>query len=243
MFTKNIHIGCSSFHNIKWKNVFYPENIPTSKWFEFYFKHFNTVEINATFYKFSTLRILENWYKKRPDGFIYIVKAPKLITHIKKFVDCKPKITEFFSLCKQRLNDQVGCILFQLPPSFHYSSEKLDLLIESMSPDFKIAIEFQHLSCWSQEVYERLVRNNITFGSVSHPTMPTDIITTSAVDYVRLHGISKMFYSEYSDTNLIKLHDVIIKKILFEQVFIYFNNTTSEAGVLNARELNTLFKS
>lgn len=243
MSVTNIHIGCSSFYNAKWKNVFYPEDIPSSKWFEYYCTHFNTFEINATFYKFPTLRILTNWYKKSPDGFIYSVKAPKLITHIKKFVDCKPEIEEFFSLCKQGLNDKLGCILFQLPPSFHYSLEKLDLIIESMNPDFKTAIEFRHQSWWSQEVYDQLAKNNISFCSVSHPTMPTDIIATSSVGYVRLHGIPKMFYSEYSHTDLIKLHDAIIDKNLFEQVFIYFNNTASEAGVLNAQELNTIFKS
>lgn len=243
MVTKNIQIGCSSFYNAKWKNVFYPENIPSSKWFEFYCTHFNTFEINATFYKFPTLRILENWYKKSPDGFIYSVKAPKLITHIKKLVDCKPEIEEFFSLCKEGLGEKLGCILFQLPPTFYYSPEKLDLIIESMNPDFKTAVEFRHQSWWSQEVYDRLAKNNITFCSVSHPTMPTDINATSSVGYVRLHGIPKMFYSEYSHSDLVKLHDVIIEKNLFEQVFIYFNNTASEAGVLNAKELNTIFKS
>ncbi|TDD75184.1 DUF72 domain-containing protein [Flavobacterium caseinilyticum] len=243
MFAKNIHIGYSSFHNTKWKNVFYPENILPSKWFNFYCTHFNTFEINATFYKFPTLRIFENWYKKSPDGFIYSVKAPKLITHIKKFVDCKSEIDEFFSLCKQGLNEKLECILFQLPLSFHYSPEKLDLIIESMSPDFKIAIELRHPGWWSQEVYERLARNNITFASVSRPAMPTDIIATSTVGYVRLHGIPKMFYSEYSFTDLIKLHDVIIEKKLLEQVFIYCNNTASEAEVLNAKKLTTIFKS
>lgn len=243
MSVTNIHIGCSSFYNAKWKNVFYPENIPSAKWFEFYCQHFNTFEINATFYKFPTLRSLENWYKKSPDGFIYSVKAPKLITHIKKFVDCKPEIEEFYALCKQGLKDKLGCILFQLPPSFHYSPEKLDLIIESMNPDFKTAIEFRHQSWWSQEVYNQLAKNNISFCSVSHPTMPTDIIATSSVGYVRLHGIPKMFYSEYSQTDLIKLHNAITDKNLFEQVFIYFNNTASEAGVLNAQELNKLFKS
>ncbi|WP_091205645.1 DUF72 domain-containing protein [Flavobacterium xueshanense] len=158
MFAKNIHIGCSSFYSAKWKNVFYPENILSAKWFEFYCMHFNTFKINATFYKFSILRILENWYKKAPDGFIDSVKAPKLITHIKKFVDCKPEIDEFISLCRQGLNDNLGCILLQFPPSFLYSAEKLDLIIEA----------------------------------------------------VRLHGIPKMFYSEDSHTDLIKLHEVII---------------------------------
>ena len=242
MSVTNIDIGCSSFYNAKWKNVFYPENIPSAKWFEFYCQHFNTFEINATFYKFPTLRILENWYKKSPDGFIYSVKAPKLITHIKKFVDCQPEIEEFYALCKQGLNDKLGCILFQLPPSFHYSPENLDLTLESMNPDFKTAIEFRHQSWWSQEVYDQLAKNNITFCSVSHPTMPPDIIVNTTVGYVRLHGKPKMFYSEYSHIDLMKLYEIIIEKNLFEEVFIYFNNTASAAGVLNAQELNTLFK-
>jgi uncharacterized protein YecE (DUF72 family) len=243
MSVTNIHIGCSSFYNAKWKNVFYPENIPSAKWFEFYCQHFNTFEINATFYKFPTLRILENWYKKSPDGFIYSVKAPKLITHIKKFVDCKPEIEEFYSLCKQGLNDKLGCILFQLPPSFHYGPENLDLILESLNLDFKTAVEFRHQSWWSQEVYDQLAKNNITFCSVSHPTMPPDIIANTSVGYVRLHGKPKMFYSEYSHKDLMKLYEIIIEKNLFEEVFIYFNNTASAAGVLNAQELNTLFKS
>lgn len=73
--------------------------------------------------------------------------------------------------------------------------------------------------------------------------MPPDIIANTSVGYVRLHGKPKMFYSEYSHIDLMKLYEIIIEKNLFEEVFIYFNNTASAAGVLNAQELNTLFKS
>lgn len=243
MSAKNIHIGCSSFYNAKWKNIFYPANIPSAKWFEFYCQHFNTFEINATFYKFPTLRVLENWYKKSPDGFIYSVKAPKVITHIKKFLECKPEIDKLYALCKQGLSDKLGCILFQLPPSFHYSPEKLNLIIESLNPNFKTAVEFRHQSWWSKDVYDQLAKNNIIFCSVSHPTMPSDIIANTFVGCLRLHGNPKMFYSEYSHTDLMNLHETIVNKHLFEEVFIYFNNTASAAGVLNALELRRLFKS
>ena len=243
MFAKNIHIGCASFYNTKWKNVFYPKNIPSSKWFEFYCSHFNTFEINAIFYKFPTLQILTNWHQKSPDGFIYSVKVPKLITHIKKFVECKPEIEEYFSICKQGLSDKLGCILFQLPPSFHYSTRKLKLIIASMNPDLITAVKYRHQSWWSQEVYDTLAKNNITFCNVSHPTILYGIIATSSVGYVRLHRIPKIFYSEYSHIDLVKLHDAIIDKNSIEKVFIYFNNTASEAEVVNAQELKTLFKS
>ena len=190
MFAKNIHIVCSSFYIAKRKNAFYPENILSAKWFAFYCMHFNSFKINATFYKFPTLIILTNWYKKIPDGFIHCVKAPKLTKYVKKLVYCKPKIGEFFSFCRHGMNDKLGSILFQFPPSFLYSAIKLALIIEA----------------------------------------------------IRLHGILKMFYSKYSRIDLIKLHDLTDKN-LFAKVFIFVNTTASKAGVLNAQELKTLFKS
>ena len=243
MFAKNIHIGCSSFYIVKRKNVFYPENILSAKWFAFYCMHFNSFEINATFYKFSTLLILINWYKKSPDGFIHCVKAPKLIKYAKKLVYYKSKIDEFFSLCRQKLNDKLGCILFQSPPSFHYSAKKLALTVEATSSDFKTMNAFRYQGWWSQEASDWLAKNDITFCSVSHRTIPPNIIANSAIDYIRLLGISKMFYSKYSRTDLLKLHDVVTDKKLFAQVFIFVNNAASKAGVLNAKELKTLFKS
>ena len=190
MFAKNLHIVCSSYYIAKRKNVFYPENILSAKWFAFYCMHFNSFEINATFYKFPTLLILTIWCKKSPDDFINCVKAPKLIKYVKKLVYCKPKIDEFFSLCRNGLNDKLGCTLFQSPPSLHYSPKKLALIIEA----------------------------------------------------IRLHGILKIFHSKYSRIDLIKLHDFTDKN-LFAKVFIFVNTTASKAGVLNAQELKTLFKS
>lgn len=108
------------------------------------------------------------------------------------------------------LKEKLGCILFQLPPSFHYSPEKLDLITESLYPDFKTAVEFRHQSWWSEEVYKRLAKNNITFCSVSHPTLPAVVVGNAPIGYVRLHGVPKMFYSEYSDAELNKLYQDII---------------------------------
>src|SRR6478672_2232838 len=96
---KNILIGCSSYNNRDWKGIFYPDDLPTSKWFAYYCQHFDTFEVNATFYKFPTLRIMENWYKRAPEHFMYAVKAPKLFTHVKKFLDCEAQLAEFYHVC------------------------------------------------------------------------------------------------------------------------------------------------
>nr|WP_241258619.1 DUF72 domain-containing protein [Flavobacterium sp. Sr18] len=199
-------------------------------------------KLTLHFYKLPTWRVLENWFKKSPDGFIYFVKAPKVITHIKKFLGCKPEIDQLYALCKRGLSDKLSCILFQLPSSFHYSSEKLNLIIESLTRNFKTAVEFRHQIWCSKDAYDQLAKNNIIFCSVSHPTMPSDIIANTFVGCLRLHGNPKMFYSEYSHTDLMNLNASIVNKHLFEEVFIYFNNTASATGVLNALELSRLFK-
>ncbi|MFV5695216.1 DUF72 domain-containing protein [Flavobacterium sp. LB3P122] len=237
---ENNYIGCSSFQNTAWKNIFYPEGFPQRKWFEFYCQNFNTYELNSTFYRFPTLKSLQTWYYRSPEHFLFSVKAPKQITHLKKFIECITEINDFYSICKEGFNDKLGCILFQLPPSIPYSEELLDLIINSLSPNFKNAIEFRHKSWWTQKVQKRLSEHNIVFCSVNHPTLPPTIIATTAIVYVRLHGRPKM-YSNYSHEDLNSLHQSIIEKNKLEEVYIYFNNTASAAGVMNAMELAQLF--
>jgi uncharacterized protein YecE (DUF72 family) len=226
-------IGCASFNNRFWKGVFYPENLPASKWFAFYCQHFNTYEFNGSFYKFPTVRIFENWYNKTPEDFIFSVKAPKEITHINKFTDCKELITAFYAICKTGLKEKLGCILFQFPPSYHFTSERLQQIIDNLDLDFKNVIEFRHQSWWNQEVWDAFSTNNITFCSVSHPQLPQTIFKEFSLIYIRLHGIPKMFYSSYSTEELLHIKNEIASK----PAFVYFNNTASEAGILNALEL------
>lgn len=238
---ENNYIGCSSFYNTKWKNIFYPDGLSQSKWFEFYCENFNTYELNATFYRFPTLKNLQTWYDRSPEHFLFSVKAPKQITHLKKFIDCLSEINDLYSICKEGFKDKLGCILFQLPPSIHYNPEILDLIISSLNPDFKNVIEFRHESWWSQKVYDRLSENKIIFCSVNHPTLPATIIANTAIVYVRLYGSPKMFYSNYSHDDLKILHQNIMEESKIKEVYIYFNNTASAAGVMNAMELTQLF--
>jgi uncharacterized protein YecE (DUF72 family) len=143
---KNIQIGCSSYNNRYWKGVFYPQDLPTSKWFDYYCRHFDTYEMNGTFYKFPTLRIFENWYKKVPEHFLFSVKAPKDITHFKKFIGCEALLSEFYDLCATGLKEKLGPILFQLPPSYSFTSERLQDVINSLDKKFLNVVEFRHQS-------------------------------------------------------------------------------------------------
>ncbi|WP_347052048.1 DUF72 domain-containing protein [Flavobacterium olei] len=229
-------IGCSSYYNSFWKNVFYPQNLPSKKWFEFYCQHFDTYEFNASFYKFPTVRVFENWYNKSPENFLFSVKVPKEITHLKKLNDCESLLNEFYEVCKTGMKDKLAAVLFQFPPSYAYSREKLDAIIGILNYDFKNVIEFRHESWWNDEVWNLFKENNITFCSVSHPSLPQTIFTDFPMIYLRFHGIPRLFHSSYSTDEL----QHIDKKIHSKSGFVYFNNTASEAGILNALELKRM---
>ena len=130
-------------------------------------------------------------------------------------------------------------MLFQSPPSFHYTSERLDSVINALHPDFKNAIEFRNESWWRQEIFDAFAKHKIIFCSVNYPGLPTTIIATTSTGYVRLHGNPKLFYSEYSSAELRKMSEEISRASKLKEVFIYFNNTASTAGILNALTLET----
>jgi uncharacterized protein YecE (DUF72 family) len=88
--------------------VFYPEHLAQSKWFTFYCEHFNALELNITFYKFPTVKMLENWYNKSPANFTFAVKAPIIITHYQKLQDCSILIEDLFKVCEFGLKEKIG---------------------------------------------------------------------------------------------------------------------------------------
>lgn len=237
---KDIFIGCSSFNNRYWKGIFYPEDLPVSKWFDFYCQHFDTYEMNGTFYKFPTQKILENWYNKVPENFLFSVKVPKEITHVKKFDDCELILKNFYKVCQMGLKEKLGCILFQFPPSYDFSPEKLQNIIQKLDSNFKNVIEFRHKSWWRQDVWDIFLKHSITFCSVSYPGLPDTFFTNFPVTYIRLHGHEKLFYSNYDSDELAAVKVIISKENQSRQTFVYFNNTASTAGILNALKLKTL---
>lgn len=93
---KEWRIGCSGYYNRIWKGSFYPEDLPMTKWFDYYAEKFNSLELNTTFYHFPTPEILKKWYDTSPSGYKFSVKAPRLITHYKKFKDCKRLLNDFY---------------------------------------------------------------------------------------------------------------------------------------------------
>jgi uncharacterized protein YecE (DUF72 family) len=153
--------------------------------------------------------------------------------------DAKEKVGEFMDILLEGLGDKLACVLLQLPPSYTYSEERMDDIINNVPNQSMYVIEFRHQSWWNGEVYERLKRNNLTFYSVSFPGLPEDNIITSNIFYKRMHGVPDLFKSEYTVKQLKALASDIPKGL---NSYVYFNNTSFEAGYTNALMLDSLVK-
>jgi uncharacterized protein YecE (DUF72 family) len=233
-------IGCSGFYYKNWKGVFYPEKLAQNKWLAYYATQFNTLELNSTFYRFPTLETMENWYKKVPDNFVFSVKAPRVITHLKKLKDCEKLLDDFYTVCEAGLKKKLGCLLFQFPPSSSCNAEMMLKVLNALRPGFKNVAEFRHPTCWNKEVFDLLSEKRISFCSISHPSLPDDIITTSDVAYVRMHGVPVMFQSDYSLMELEALKKKLSKNKEIKEAWVYFNNTDGKHGYKNALDLKKM---
>jgi uncharacterized protein YecE (DUF72 family) len=231
------HIGCSGFYYRHWRPEFYPENIPIRLWFEHYCRSFRTVELNTTFYNFPKEKILHGWYQRSPDDFIFTVKAPRLITHYKKFVDCNSILKEFYKIVSDGLEHKLGCILFQLPSNIVFSNEKLQQIIQSLDTSFLNVIEFRHHSWWTDDVYAMLTKNKISFSGISHPQLPDQIILNTRVLYYRFHGVPLLYTSPYTEQQLKKIAARIEGFKNISDAFIYFNNDSRGWAYRNAEQL------
>lgn len=234
---KEWRIGCSGFYNKHWKGIFYPKDLPQSKFFNFYSEKFNSLELNVTFYRFPQAETLKKWYDKSPEGFNFSVKAPKLITHMKKLNDCERLFDDFYTACEKGMQEKLGCVLFQFPPSFKYTEERLEQIINGLKPGFNNVVEFRDPAWWNKKAYDVFTENKLIFCSVNHPKLPDDIVANSETAYIRLHGNPQIFYSKYSTKKLRELYTSINKKRKVKTIYVYFNNTASNAGVENALEL------
>jgi uncharacterized protein YecE (DUF72 family) len=231
------HIGCSGFHYKEWKEEFYPKGTPQRKWFDYYCTHFNTLELNVTFYRFPQVAFLENWYQKSPEHFTFSVKAPRLITHYKKFNDTQQLLDDFYNTAREGLKDKLGPILFQFPAQVKYDEGLLQRIIEQLDSSFINVLEFRDAGWWRQDVYHHLASHKIIFCGMSHPTLPDEAVVNTGTAYYRFHGVPKLYYSGYSTSFLDHVSQEIQSYPSVKTAYLYFNNTADLAAIHNATYL------
>jgi uncharacterized protein YecE (DUF72 family) len=233
------YIGCSGFSYREWKGVFYPEKLPQKKWFEFYCSEFDTLELNVTFYRFPTTALMKGWFDKSPEDFRFAVKAPRLVTHYKKFNETEGLLQDFYGTIAEGLKNKLGPVLFQLPRQLVYSKELLDRIICSLDQRFMNAMEFRDRGWWIPEVEEELAKNKIIFCGVSHPSLPDTFMHNRKEVYYRFHGVPKLYYSEYSQ-GVMKSFAARLQSPDVRHAYIYFNNTANGSAIHNAQQLKKL---
>ena len=236
------HIGCSGFHYKHWKGTFYPDDMPQKKWFDFYAQHFNTLELNVTFYRFPRLPVLRNWYDQAPKNFQFSVKAPKAITHFKQFHNTVDMMSDFYGTIRAGLADKLGPVLFQLPPRLRYEPERLQRILNQMDPSFNNVLEFRHASWWQAEVFEQLAARQVSFCGMSHPELPAEVVVNSPVVYYRFHGVPNLYTSSYSRDDMQLVIDKVRGKPNIKQAWFYFNNDAAVAAIPNAELMMKLTK-
>lgn len=234
------YIGCSGFHYKHWKGSFYPDKLPQTRWFKHYCEHFDTLELNVTFYRFPRLHTLQRWYEDSPVHFRFAVKAPRAITQFKKFIGTERMLNDFYTTVKEGLKEKCGCCLFQMPPNFQYSPDKLERIINSLDPESNNVMEFRHPSWWHEEVFRRLALHNISFCGMSHPDLPSDVIQTSELLYYRFHGNEQLYASKYAESTLQAFATDLNSREDIKSAFVYFNNDINTHAVSNAIELKTM---
>lgn len=237
----DVRIGCSGYAYRHWRGPWYPPELPARRWFTFYAERFDTLEINASFYRFPTASAVDRWRRQAPEGFTYTIKAPRLITHLKRFAGCEALLDDFYSTVAG-LGPHLGCVLFQLPPTLHHAPEALDGILAGMRPGFRNILEFRHASWWREAVFAALRRRGIGFCSVAAAGLPEDLIVTGDEAYLRLHG-DPWYGQEFSEAELAawaaRIHALGAGRHP-ERIWVYFNNDAQGFAPRNAAMLARL---
>jgi uncharacterized protein YecE (DUF72 family) len=233
-----IHIGCSGWYYWHWKGNFYPSDVPPGQYFSIYQEHFETVELNAPFYSWPTISSVKTWIRQAKPGFVYTIKVCELITHIERFERSKILI-EDFGYIADLLGPQMGCFLFQLPPSVYYNPYMLQSILAQLDPRHRNVVEFRHKSWWNLDVFNAFKAAGAIFCSCSGPRLPDELVCTADDIYIRFHGIEQWYRHDYSDDELMVWTERI-RRSGAKTIWAYFNNDRDGHSIKNAKRLAEL---
>jgi len=233
-----VHIGTSGWHYKHWLGLFYPEKLPPKEMLNFYVQHFDTVELNNSFYHLPADSTFDTWWQKTPHRFLFSVKASRFITHMKKLKDPESSTKKFF-LAVAHLSDKLGPILFQLPPRWQLNVERFSDFLVSLPSDHQYVFEFRDASWHVPEVYKLLRQHNAAFCIYDFAGNPTPLEITANFTYLRFHGAN--YSGSYSDGQLRDWAEKINDwRKRLRDVYVYFNNDIGGHAITNAKELSRL---
>ncbi len=235
------YIGCSGYHYKDWKGKFYPEGTKQKEWLPYYAEHFNTVEINNSFYKTPSEKTMKDWYDQTPKDFLFTVKGNRYITHMKKLKDVSGSVHGFYESIKP-LDDKAGAVLWQLPGNLHNNPEKLTAFCKQLAGDYVNVLEFRHESWFNDEIRKILDNHKVAMCSLSAPNnLPDNLEDASGNIYIRFHGKNDWYKHDYSQDEL-EIWQKRIRESKAGICFAYFNNDVGAHAPHNALALKEMLE-
>lgn len=234
-----IRIGTSGWAYRHWRGVFYPEGLRQADWFRHYAEHFDTVEINNSFYRLPSEAAFDTWREQAPPGFVYAVKASRFLTHFKKLKDPEAPLKTFFDRA-DRLRRTLGPVLYQLPPHWGLDLPRFEHFLGALPAGHVHVVEFRDESWMVEDAFRLMERRGVSHCVHDSASARSPLRVTASPAYVRFHGDPKRG-GDYTD----KAMETWARRI--EEwsgrgldVFIYFNNDVEGYAIENANTLKAM---
>jgi uncharacterized protein YecE (DUF72 family) len=226
-----IWVGTSGYNYPEWKGSFYPADLPAAKMLPYYAARFPTVEINYTFYRMPTEKLVAGWAAQTPSPYKLTLKAPRRITHDSRLRNCGDLVSGFCGVAGT-LGDKLGALLFQLPPNFKKDLAVFDAFLDDLPPKVCAAFEFRHESWLDDEVFERLAKRDLALCVADSEKMSTPVRVTAGYAYFRLRD------EGYGPDDIGRWAETIARETASSRdVFVYFKHEEEGKGPEFARLL------
>ena len=219
-----IWVGTSGYNYPEWKGSFYPATLPAAKMLPYYAARFPTVEINYTFYRMPTEKLVSGWAAQTPSPYRLTLKAPRRITHDSRLKNCGELVKAFCGVAGT-LGDKLGALLFQLPPNAKKDVSLLDAFLDDLPPKVCAAFEFRHASWLDDEIFDRLAARNLALCVADSEKMSAPVRVTAEYAYFRLRD------EGYTPDDIVRWADTIARATsACRDVFVYFKHEEEGKG-------------
>jgi uncharacterized protein YecE (DUF72 family) len=219
-----IWVGTSGYNYPEWKGSFYPATLPAAKMLPYYAARFPTVEINYTFYRMPTEKLVGGWAAQTPSPYRVTLKAPRRITHDSRLKNCGELVKAFCGVAGT-LGDKLGALLFQLPPNAKKDVSLLDAFLDDLPPKVCAAFEFRHPSWLDDEIFNRLAARNLALCVADSEKMSAPVRVTAEYAYFRLRD------EGYTPDDIVRWADTIARATsACRDVFVYFKHEEEGKG-------------
>ncbi len=234
-----VHIGCSGWSYRDWRGLFYPEDLPATRWFEHYATVFDTVELNATFYRLPAPATVQRWAERAPDGFTYSLKLGQFGSHRMKLRDAESWLPNHLDRI-DRLGPSLGPTLVQLPPRWRRDLDRLDEFLTVAPKHHRWAVEVREPSWLCDDVFDLLSRHGAAL--CLHDLLPDHpLVRTTSWTYLRFHGpnaLTDPYHGPYTGRRLGRLASLLDRwRGEGTEIYAYFNNDMEAMAPVDAQWL------